>query len=588
MPTYTIKAPDGNTYSVEGPDNASQEQVQQEVARQHPEALGSSQTGDKTTSAAGVQGTQLSNGSVSQATPADQLDPTSGMSTTDKMVAGMGQAYSNLGTGVKQRFQQMTGQDAAYKQSQAEVDQQRVLDKQLEATNAGKAGNLLGQLTMMASMPGGGLAAAAAAGAVSGATAATGAGESAAQNAAFGGMLGAVGSGIGKLLGKVVGGIVQLPGKSELSAAAEEGIEVLRANGVPMNAAQQGGGKAATTLTNIAGDSPWTGSTLAIEQKKAFTSAVMSQLGITSETADKVTMAQAKLGIGNKFDTMAAKYPIPMQGALLDKLATIETAASSELDAGQMSIIQKQIDNLVNKAADTGTLSGKAFQNARSSLSRLQAEQNVTGHWAGEVHDALTEALGTQATKEDQTTITQMRTQWKALRQVQDAIGKDDLIAPAALYGVLDRVGNRNQMVYGAGDQSLVQLAQAGANILGNHTANSGTTQRAIGMLSMGASLGAIDQLVHGDPKEALSVGLLGVAGPNLAKLVTENPASARIIGQWARSKVIANFRVNAVKQGAKLMGMAGGAAAQNGSGQMQGTPYNGVDTNPGGEETTE
>lgn len=38
MPTYTISAPDGNTYSVTGPDGASQQDVQNEVLRQHPEA----------------------------------------------------------------------------------------------------------------------------------------------------------------------------------------------------------------------------------------------------------------------------------------------------------------------------------------------------------------------------------------------------------------------------------------------------------------------------------------------------------------------------------------------------------------------
>lgn len=38
MTTYTIPAPDGKTYSIEGPAGASQEQVQQEVMRQFPQA----------------------------------------------------------------------------------------------------------------------------------------------------------------------------------------------------------------------------------------------------------------------------------------------------------------------------------------------------------------------------------------------------------------------------------------------------------------------------------------------------------------------------------------------------------------------
>ena len=38
MPIYSISAPDGNTYQIQGPANATQEQVQSEVLKQHPTA----------------------------------------------------------------------------------------------------------------------------------------------------------------------------------------------------------------------------------------------------------------------------------------------------------------------------------------------------------------------------------------------------------------------------------------------------------------------------------------------------------------------------------------------------------------------
>jgi hypothetical protein len=40
MPTYSISAPDGNTYKIEGPTGATQDQVKAEVLRQHPNAGG--------------------------------------------------------------------------------------------------------------------------------------------------------------------------------------------------------------------------------------------------------------------------------------------------------------------------------------------------------------------------------------------------------------------------------------------------------------------------------------------------------------------------------------------------------------------
>jgi len=38
MPTYKIKAPDGNSYSIDGPAGASDDQVREQVLKQHPGA----------------------------------------------------------------------------------------------------------------------------------------------------------------------------------------------------------------------------------------------------------------------------------------------------------------------------------------------------------------------------------------------------------------------------------------------------------------------------------------------------------------------------------------------------------------------
>ena len=38
MPTYSISAPDGNTYKIEGPAGATQDQVKAEVLKQNPSA----------------------------------------------------------------------------------------------------------------------------------------------------------------------------------------------------------------------------------------------------------------------------------------------------------------------------------------------------------------------------------------------------------------------------------------------------------------------------------------------------------------------------------------------------------------------
>ena len=38
MTTYSIAAPDGKTYTIDGPKNATQDQIRSEVLKQHPNA----------------------------------------------------------------------------------------------------------------------------------------------------------------------------------------------------------------------------------------------------------------------------------------------------------------------------------------------------------------------------------------------------------------------------------------------------------------------------------------------------------------------------------------------------------------------
>jgi len=52
MPTYSIAAPDGNTYKIEGPAGASQDQVVSEVLKQHPTAGNSPEKGNMYTQSA--------------------------------------------------------------------------------------------------------------------------------------------------------------------------------------------------------------------------------------------------------------------------------------------------------------------------------------------------------------------------------------------------------------------------------------------------------------------------------------------------------------------------------------------------------
>jgi hypothetical protein len=144
MARYEITAPDGGRFEVTAPDDASEAQVMAFAA----ENWGKQQ---KTT----------------PATPG--TDPTAGMSTTELVKAGMGQAMTELTLGAKQKLDKAAafledlmgetgkkisratgGKTAAEILAETEtgIAEKRRLDKPLMATTAGKAGAIAGNVGM--------------------------------------------------------------------------------------------------------------------------------------------------------------------------------------------------------------------------------------------------------------------------------------------------------------------------------------------------------------------------------------------------------------------------------------------------------
>ena len=42
MPLYSMKAPNGKLYNIPGPEGATDDEIKQEILRQHPDAAGAS------------------------------------------------------------------------------------------------------------------------------------------------------------------------------------------------------------------------------------------------------------------------------------------------------------------------------------------------------------------------------------------------------------------------------------------------------------------------------------------------------------------------------------------------------------------
>ena len=125
---------------------------------------------------------------------AEKLDPTEGMSTTQKVLAGTGKAMVDAGRGVGQ----MVGLV-----DQKDIDEAKKLDAPLMNTGAGTAGNILGNIATLAPtafIPGANtVRGAALINAIAGGVLTPGTLEDRGQSALFGGAGGAAGIGAGKL-----------------------------------------------------------------------------------------------------------------------------------------------------------------------------------------------------------------------------------------------------------------------------------------------------------------------------------------------------------------------------------------------------
>jgi hypothetical protein len=80
-----------------------------------------------------------------------RMDPTSGMSTTEKVLAGAGKAFADTGRGVGQLLRKVMpdkAADAIGLPTQADIDEAKRLDAPLMRTTAGKVGNVGGSVAI--------------------------------------------------------------------------------------------------------------------------------------------------------------------------------------------------------------------------------------------------------------------------------------------------------------------------------------------------------------------------------------------------------------------------------------------------------
>jgi hypothetical protein len=410
-------------------------------------------------------------------------DPTEGMSTLDKVRSGIGKGMVDTGRGVYQlgaSIGHAAGMvsDEKMKEIQDNVDVSHNLDKPLMNTTAGKVGDIVGTAAPALLVPGAGILGGAAAGAAMGAAQPVPTGESRMQNAALGAAGGAAGGAVGKVL-KAFGGFGVPMGR-------QAAVDTLTSEGIPLSVAQKTAAKGAQTVERASGMISDAQNDFMAQQAPAFNKAVLKRVGVTdpnvtAATPDVLSAAKNKItGVMND----VAKKGVNVDDEMMNGLGEVEQNASRLLPDSDLGPVQAHLNDILSNAAkNNGSLDGTAYQKIRSSLGDLSADPRYAPI-AHDMQDVMDDAL-TRNSPEDAARLATARQQYRALKQIEPAVDSNGNVSVPKLMTSLMNKSNRNQSLYGNGDQSLVTLAKAARQIIPDTLGNSGTPERMIGPLTV-------------------------------------------------------------------------------------------------------
>lgn len=512
MPTFRVKAPTGETYDVNAPDGATEEQAIAYVQQQHAQAA-----------------------QPQAAQPAPAPDPTDGMSGTDKFFAGAGKAFTDTYRGIQQLGaagvslipgsigQHAQGELDALKRDQAEANRR---DAPLLHTGAGVAGNVVGQGVQMA-VPVGGLGvlgkaapfarAALTSGAFAGAQPVTG-DESRLENAAIGAAAGVAGQGLASGLSRAA-----VATKPVLSDATQRAIQTLKDAGVPLHFSQLTDSKAAKTVASAASYLPFAGNPAAAKaQQDAFTRAVGRTIGADTPALTPQAVNKAGVAISNQYNNLFARNSVKIDTDDVAKLSALMRQATTDLTPEQAKIVNNQIGKYVQAAGkNDGEIPGRLYQNIRATLQKVEPNQPV-GYLVGQVRKTMQDAAAKSFGADDAALLADLNGKYSNLQIIKKALktqgGADDKISPARLWSLVNSK-------YGSTDE-MRALAQAGQLVLKDPIPDSGTAARNVVYGLMG---------VGGAPLAVAAPGALGT----LAGTVALGSTVGRALNSQAAAKYL-------------------------------------------------
>lgn len=499
--------------------------------------------------------------------PAEQPpSPTEGMSAAEKVYAGLGKAGSDTWRGLKQlnaaAVDLIPGVDnsAVRQQLRQEADEATRLDAPLMRTGAGIAGNIGGNVAMMA-LPGGAVGTAgrmaamprvaavgesmiapqtvrgaAVQGGSFGAVAPTGQNDSAGLNIAAGAAGGAGGQALGKALGRLI--------NPQIGQAVSE-------PGIPLTLGQQTQSPAIQTVESVLERLPSTsGRSMADKraQQEAFTRKIMQQFS-PAEDASPQGLQMAKQSLSDRYADLAPKTTVNLDQSLMDDLIRVEQEYGKNLPTNFRPAFQNQLDDIINQSG--AGMPGDVYQNARSRLGQIA--NGTSDAQFGRALKGLQKALDDAAERgfaspEDAAAWAKTRADYGKFKTVSKAAKASNadvgsgVLSPKALY---QAASSADPNIASKSDE-WSRLLRMGRAQVADNVPDSGTAQRMLyQQLLTGGAAGGIGFGATGDPQTAAMSALGVLALPKAAQMALANPqvqnyVTRGVAPQLAQNQVLA------------------------------------------------
>lgn len=299
------------------------------------------------------------------------------------------------------------------------------------------------------------------------------------EDAGLGAMVGgavpgamALGGGVANGLGRAIRGGEVKPAVSALAKKAEDlGISIPAdriVNSKPINAV-------AASLEYM----PLSGRTGTLAKMNDQLKTALSRT--IGQDTDDINMAlrNAREDLGSKFDSVLQNNKVKVDDQFLQDLVEQGQRASSELETGQASIIQKQIEEILGKA-NNGEIDGQAAYNIKKTLDRIGGHNAPQAYYASELKKSLMSALNRSMKPEDAAAFAKVRQQYGTMLDLEKLAqnGADGDISVA-------RLANMKNI----GNPDLQDLADISAQFMRTRESPHGAMQRtALGWGGAGAA----------------------------------------------------------------------------------------------------